>query len=655
MKERKLKKILLSATLGVMAMTSPFAIAGCGVEGEIDVRIEGDYVQWSAEGSDEWKDLLTITEIKDLLGEGYKGVAGEKGEQGNPGIDGKEVEFRKSETHIQWRYVTPDDSEEWKDLVALSDISGSQGESVEWIRGKGVPTKETGKSGDYYINMTTGDIYFRNADEWAVFGHMDILPSENAIKYGDIDGDGVINTRDGLYVSRYINGTKELSEEQLAAADLNLDEEVNYIDYRILLDYLSTAYKFELPSPNYVIYGDVNNDGKVNSLDGLLLGRFIRDDNLESDINIKNSDLNLDGTISYSDYVLLLRYFNGWYEQFPVVYQLGDMNMDGEITEDDYDILDGDLENLTDKQMMILPAAGIEESKILLRAYLDQEIETLDKEYVFINLDFNGDQNVDNVKTLFFVELGSKISSLPMLEKEDYIFEGWRNNQGELVTTDTFINNNMTLTPSWTAEFYGDVNGDGEIDSLDGFMLSRYVSGFDVDEDVFNNGNADINMDGRVTYTDSLYLLKHLNGWEGEFPVRYQLGDMDMDGEITENDYTVLENNYDELNEIQKLIMPGQNKVEGMKLLRSYLDKEIETLDREYVFVTLDFDGEENVNNVDTLFFIEKGTKIPSLPSLKKDGFVFDGWKNEQGQIVTTDTEINNSVILTPSWSEEDV
>lgn len=50
------------------------------------------------------------------------------------------IEFQKTETHIQWRYVG---TEEWNDFVALADITGSQG-----IKGDPGPQGAKGEKGD---------------------------------------------------------------------------------------------------------------------------------------------------------------------------------------------------------------------------------------------------------------------------------------------------------------------------------------------------------------------------------------------------------------------------------------------------------------------------------------------------------------------------
>ena len=63
--------------------------------------------------------------------QGPKGETGEQGPQGlkgEPGIDGKEIVIQKSSTHVQWKYVG---EEEWKNLITLSEITGPQGPKGE--------------------------------------------------------------------------------------------------------------------------------------------------------------------------------------------------------------------------------------------------------------------------------------------------------------------------------------------------------------------------------------------------------------------------------------------------------------------------------------------------------------------------------------------
>ena len=61
--------------------------------------------------------------------QGLQGEKGQDGQNGENGQDGREIELQKSSTHIQWKYNTEDTSA-WKNLVALSEITGPAGSST---------------------------------------------------------------------------------------------------------------------------------------------------------------------------------------------------------------------------------------------------------------------------------------------------------------------------------------------------------------------------------------------------------------------------------------------------------------------------------------------------------------------------------------------
>ena len=67
-----------------------------------------------------------------------------------------------------------------------------------------------------------------------------------------------------------------------------------------------------------ILYGDVNDDGKINSTDSALLSRYTLDIISEDRINIKAADLNGDDKINSMDYVLLGRYLLEMIDEFPV-------------------------------------------------------------------------------------------------------------------------------------------------------------------------------------------------------------------------------------------------------------------------------------------------------------------------------------------------
>lgn len=57
---------------------------------------------------------------------GPQGERGLTGATGQKGADGRDIELKKSSTHIQWKYTT-EASGAWRDLVALADITGPAG------------------------------------------------------------------------------------------------------------------------------------------------------------------------------------------------------------------------------------------------------------------------------------------------------------------------------------------------------------------------------------------------------------------------------------------------------------------------------------------------------------------------------------------------
>lgn len=105
--------------------------------------------------NDNWNSLGIIKGEQGLKGQkgdkgdkgdvGPKGERGENGLQGEPGVDGREVELRKSETHIQYKYVGEQDTA-WRNVVSLEHLAGPQGEKGE----KGDPgiQGEKGDKGD---------------------------------------------------------------------------------------------------------------------------------------------------------------------------------------------------------------------------------------------------------------------------------------------------------------------------------------------------------------------------------------------------------------------------------------------------------------------------------------------------------------------------
>ena len=81
----------------------------------IVLQVSNGYIQWKYEESNNWINLISLSEL-----------AGSKGEPGKDGVDGKSTEFRVDDNFIQWRYVGEGDNA-WKILVSLSTLTGNDG------------------------------------------------------------------------------------------------------------------------------------------------------------------------------------------------------------------------------------------------------------------------------------------------------------------------------------------------------------------------------------------------------------------------------------------------------------------------------------------------------------------------------------------------
>ena len=119
-----MKKKFLSFILALcLIIPATFMFTACSTteDDNVQIRVQDGYVQWSSNDSD-WKNVITIDEILDAIGDDITGPQGEQG------VNGKQVEFSVSATHIQWRYVG---DSTWNNLVALTELKGDKGDDGE--------------------------------------------------------------------------------------------------------------------------------------------------------------------------------------------------------------------------------------------------------------------------------------------------------------------------------------------------------------------------------------------------------------------------------------------------------------------------------------------------------------------------------------------
>ena len=145
-------------------------------------------------------------------------------------------------------------------------------------------------------------------------------------------------------------------------------------------------------------------------------------------------------------------------------------------------------------------------------------------EQALLNADINADGNVNEVDYLLLKRF----------------LAGWPDYQ-----------NTLPNEPITDYAYYGDLNNDGKLTPADLVLLSKYMSDdYNITLTTQQLKNADINGDGIINYIDELFLSRYFADWkeykglpDNPIKTEYVLyGDLNSDGEITEEDSTLLSN-----------------------------------------------------------------------------------------------------------------
>jgi len=111
------------------------------------------------------------------------------------------------------------------------------------------------------------------------------------------------------------------------------------------------------------------------------------------------------------------------------------------------------------------------------------------------------------------VEVGAPYGELPIPTRRNYLFYGWFTAQvgGVRVNADTVVTNTAdhTLYAHWLP--WGDVNGDGIIDSRDLGLLQRHINFGHLIPVELDFRVADVVRDGRIDSLDLALLQRHVN------------------------------------------------------------------------------------------------------------------------------------------------
>ncbi len=179
-----------------------------------EVRNNGTAIQWKYSNETDWRDLVSLTELRGAAGEngkngingtngkdgingtngkngldgkdGINGTDGKDGTNGKDGINAKNIEVQRAESYIQWRY----EGDEWQNLVAIADITGPTGQ-------KGADGAN-GKTPEFRVSENTLQWRYVGDEIWLNLYDLSVLKG--------LDGKDGINGKDGAAGKDGTNG-----------------------------------------------------------------------------------------------------------------------------------------------------------------------------------------------------------------------------------------------------------------------------------------------------------------------------------------------------------------------------------------------------------------------------------------------------------------
>ena len=413
-------------------------------------------------------------------------------------------------------------------------------------------------------------------------------PETKKRKLGDIYYDDSIDIRDLVKYAQYVDGLNAFSSSDLEYADLNNDGYYDLIDVDILSHCVAGATKYcDFPVTNYdlEVYGDLNRDHKIDSIDMVKLAQYV-EGKIELEDSLKlYADLNLDNKIDYIDVDILSRKIVGdeKYQKLPI------RNLD--------EILNyGNVDNLT----------GITYKDLTkLYNYIKGNEEL--KGIALLSADLNKDGKID------YVDLT--------------ILHGYLNKiKGYATLPNTNISKSI---------IYGDINQDGKVDEKDATLLSQYLAKWNLNLNPNQLLAMDVNLDGKIDGKDQIILARYLAKESGYTELPYLnnvkqvvYGDANKDGKVDYIDLNELnlflqENNQNKFDTLAKIAVDlnkdGKIDYVDLTILHGYLkrvsgfeklpNEKIKTISK---YGDLNNDGIINQKDADILAEMMGKNEIPS-------------------------------------------
>jgi len=484
MKKNKFKKLLASSAMGIMALAMPFSLTGCG-SSEVLVRTNENYVQWSTDGKS-WTNVITVDEVKDMLGEAYKG---------DTGANGREVEFDTTNTHIVWKY-TNETENEWKNLVLLSELKGVRGDS-------GI-NPHIGINGNWWIGTTDTGIY-----------------ANNVIRFGDVNLDNRVDNSDLTAFDQYFNNNTLIGSVASQNADVDCDGVLTKSDKKILSIYLTNP-NLNISLPCNVKYGDLDLNGIISEADYELLQNYLNSSAELSILQKLNADYNKDGVIDASDSVLIKKVADSLEDKVLI----------------DFDVNDGIMPSGFNSSIYVTMGTTI--SQLPIPTYKHSENLITFKGW-FISKDGEVTQNSQQVTTSTIIT--EDVTLIAQWNNLATMYGDVNNDRQVGIVDLLLVGQYVSGYNVQIDKFNADVNCDGVVAFDDKLLISKYL--IQEVELPFLHRTGDINLDGDVNTSDLTLLQKYLNDDIELNDTQYVLADLTTTNNIQNtvdiNDARVLE------------------------------------------------------------------------------------------------------------------
>lgn len=289
------------------------------------------------------------------------------------------------------------------------------------------------------------------------------------VTFGDVDLNGTLDTADTSMLMQYLEGSLELTAQQLENADVNLDGTVDNED--VLLIRKCLASMISLP----IRYGDVNLDGKVNAYDRSCLVHYVMGvEGYElTEQAMINADVNLDGILNEIDCQVIMLYLSGWDYGMPF------------------------------KMIKNTNLKAIELGHLYLHLVTGFDLEKTKVSDLLENFNTDKGFEVCNNKG-------------EILEPDDIFGTGTKikiGGDGNSVQAENPDGSKIYWAAEYNVVIYGDTTGDGKINAIDALALIKHLNGIiPFTSEVFTEAGSIVCEDGtEPTAVDALAIIKHAN------------------------------------------------------------------------------------------------------------------------------------------------